>query len=354
MGFCEVFSGTDSDFGDNPYGNDWASSIRVGSNVQAKVCQNTGLTGQCETFTSEDPDLNNNIVGNDTVSSISVSPRNNPPVANAGPDQTVTDTDGDGFASVTLNGSASSDPDDDPLTFVWTDGSTELQPRQATITVNLSVGTHNIQLYVGDPDLASDTDEVNITVNPKPADPPNVTLKLEVGIYDLTEPYPGYTAYGPFSPTHLDRQLTLQIVGSGAVVVSTLNPTVHFDATKKAFTASVPVHLEPGTYYVRVKLSNTLSRLQIGTFTVNATTTSVTVPRIVTMIGDVDGNNQVNLTDYNILIGCYSVLSPPKSCSAAYLPTSGGEPTTDLDDDGDVDQADYNLLLRKFQILLGD
>ena len=39
------------------------------------------------------------------------SPINQPPVANAGPDQTVTDSDDNGSEQVTLDGSGSSDPD---------------------------------------------------------------------------------------------------------------------------------------------------------------------------------------------------------------------------------------------------
>ena len=44
---------------------------------------------------------------------------NNPPVANAGPDQTV-EVGEDCMASITLDGSGSSDPDEDSLTYSWT------------------------------------------------------------------------------------------------------------------------------------------------------------------------------------------------------------------------------------------
>src|SRR5439155_25870466 len=50
--------------------------------------------------------------------STSMTPTNTPPVANAGQDQIV-ECAGSTGTRVTLSGSASSDPDDDPLTFEW-------------------------------------------------------------------------------------------------------------------------------------------------------------------------------------------------------------------------------------------
>jgi len=71
---------------------------------------------------------------------------NHPPVADAGAAQTVESTGS--VTAVTLNGSASSDPDGNPLTYnwVWAGGSaTGVSP-----TVNLANGTHNIRLKVDD------------------------------------------------------------------------------------------------------------------------------------------------------------------------------------------------------------
>ncbi|MFB3081001.1 MAG: hypothetical protein ACE1Y1_04425, partial [Nitrosomonadaceae bacterium] len=51
---------------------------------------------------------------------------NQAPIANAGADQTVSDADGTGAESVTLDGSASSDPDGSIVSYQWTEGATVL------------------------------------------------------------------------------------------------------------------------------------------------------------------------------------------------------------------------------------
>lgn len=93
---------------------------------------------------------------------------NQSPVANAGQDQSV-----DELAPVTLDGSGSSDPDDDPLTYQWT------QVAGTAVSLNLSDPVHptftapsvpvggetlTFQLVVNDGTLSSDPDTVNITV----------------------------------------------------------------------------------------------------------------------------------------------------------------------------------------------
>ena len=85
---------------------------------------------------------------------------NHPPVANAGPDQTLIATSPSG-ASVTLDGTASSDPDGDPLTYIWTGSFGAVSG--AIRTVTLPVGTHTVTLTVSD-GQASSTDTVLVTV----------------------------------------------------------------------------------------------------------------------------------------------------------------------------------------------
>lgn len=52
--------------------NDAISSVRVGSNVKAILCQNDGYSGTCDTFMSDDPNLGDNGVGDNSVSSAKV------------------------------------------------------------------------------------------------------------------------------------------------------------------------------------------------------------------------------------------------------------------------------------------
>jgi subtilisin family serine protease/subtilase family serine protease len=87
------------------------------------------------------------------------------PVANAGADQTVTDNDEDGVASVTLSGTASFDPNGSIVSYTWREGST-LVASTAVATVSASLGVHAFMLEVTDNDGETSTDDVTVTVNP--------------------------------------------------------------------------------------------------------------------------------------------------------------------------------------------
>ena len=100
----------------------------------------------------------------DTVQ-ISVTHANRVPLADAGPDQTVTASAG-GLAAVALDGLGSSDPDGDSLqyTWGWTLGN---QPYQTTLvkpTIQLPIGQHQISLVVFDGQFQSSVDVVQVTV----------------------------------------------------------------------------------------------------------------------------------------------------------------------------------------------
>jgi len=87
-----------------------------------------------------------------------------PPVASAGPDQTVTDADRTGSEIVTLDGSAS-DPAGSTLTFQWyVDGTAVSGAINLTLTDPFEVGTHTATLIVTNADGLTGSDDAIIVV----------------------------------------------------------------------------------------------------------------------------------------------------------------------------------------------
>lgn len=89
---------------------------------------------------------------------------NQPPVANAGPDQSF-DCVGPSGVSVTLNGSGSSDADGDALSFVWKDETGSVVGNQAMAQVNVLAGSHTFTLSVTDAGGLSSTATTHVTAH---------------------------------------------------------------------------------------------------------------------------------------------------------------------------------------------
>jgi fibro-slime domain-containing protein len=99
----------------------------------------------------------------DTVT-VGVAYPNRAPIAEAGNNQQVSIN-----TNVVLNGSGSSDPDGDPLTYDWTvispSGSNLVNSNSATPSITVTeYGTYQIQLVVNDGELSSAPDSVSIEV----------------------------------------------------------------------------------------------------------------------------------------------------------------------------------------------
>ena len=90
-------------------------------------------------------------------------PNNAPPIADAGPDQTLYVPDYNTPAEVTLDGSGSYDPDDDELTYTWFMGGSEIATGVSP-TIFLPIGEHTIELIANDGRDDSEPDQVVITV----------------------------------------------------------------------------------------------------------------------------------------------------------------------------------------------
>ena len=134
------------------------------------LSNNSGLSAAVQIATSKSGDIN--VAWQDStpgVSQILFSRMtgnivtNHTPVADAGLDQTVQST-GSGGTLVTLDGSKSSDPDGDVLSFVWKDELGNVVGTTAVVQVTVQVGVHTFTLTVTDPGNLSSTAKTVITV----------------------------------------------------------------------------------------------------------------------------------------------------------------------------------------------
>ncbi len=147
-----------------------------------------------------------------------------PPIADAGVDQTVVDDDNDGSAVVMLDGSGSSDPDGNVVSYLWMEGGA-LIATGATPTVNLGVGIHDLQLTVEDDDAQTATDSVQITVAPYVGSEQTVTFLPEDDTYvDVRSPTANYGSSqtlglgGGDAERHVYLRFAVSGLPSGAVV----------------------------------------------------------------------------------------------------------------------------------------
>lgn len=89
-----------------------------------------------------------------------------PPLANAGSDQLLVDSDNDGFESVQLNGAASSDDVFGSITsYIWRLNGDQIASGVSPIVI-LPVGSHTVELTVTDNYNLTNADTVEITIEP--------------------------------------------------------------------------------------------------------------------------------------------------------------------------------------------
>jgi hypothetical protein len=163
-------------------------------------------------------------------------------------------------------------------------------------------------------------------------------------------------AVGNNTPLHPQRQVTLEFYNSSNVLFATKLSTLNFLPAGEAgqlstgsFTGAVDVSTIPaGTYTAKIKSAQYLKKSIPGIITLPAIA-SATVGPVSLVTGDANNDNQINALDYNILIDCFSSLTPPKNCADAAKKQS-----TDLTDDGNVNEADYTLFLRELSVQVGE
>ena len=105
--------------------------------------------------------------------------------------------------------------------------------------------------------------------------------------------------------------------------------------------------LPSNVYLLKVTLDQYLHKTLPGIQQITSATIN-TIPPVSLVTGDINNDNLLSISDYNLLIDCYSDLSPAKNCSDQIKKRA-----SDLTDDGAVNQFDYNLFLRELSVQTG-
>ncbi len=193
--------------------------------------------------------------------SINVTAVNDPPVANAGPDQVVEATSPAG-AEVILDGTGSYDPDPDTITLTWTGCFGSTTGPRPTVTVPLSPSPCDITLTVSDGSLQG-TDGVQVAV--RDSTPPTPPTNLRAS---------------PVSPSQIDLRWdpSTDAVGVTRYRVerctgATCGDFVELPTPPITGTAYSDVGLSPGTTYIyRVRAQDAVPNLSPYSNTASATT----------------------------------------------------------------------------------
>ena len=143
------------------------------------------------------------------------------------------------------------------------------------------------------------------------------------------------------APKHPRRTVFVAVLNSTKQVVATKTATATYSSANGDFAATVDLGSawKAGNYFVTLRLPNsliqTMGRYSGSQFHI-ASGMETFLPRTPLFIGDINGDNTMNVLDYNILLNCWN----NTGCSPSQHVAS------DLNDDGIVDQVDYNIWLR--------
>lgn len=222
--------------------------------------------------------------------------------------------------------------------------------------------------------ILTTTNPAHITISGD-APPPTVNgtkLTFVVQLHGVGKagdtPNPAGNSLSNKSPKHPERQLYVEVFdandqlvtdGTGTIKYATTSENSEEVGTFKGIISLATV-VDDGKYTIKVKADRYLRKAFPGTITLSGVGTNI-LPEIALVAGDTDGDNVLNIIDYNALLDCgYGSLNPlPLTNSNAEYNTTAcktHEPriNIDLEDNGSVNAYDYNLFVRELSVQTGD
>lgn len=140
----------------------------------------------------------------------------------------------------------------------------------------------------------------------------------------------------PAIPLNQKRDGTIDFVDANNVTRS-INAGFSYDSINGVFTTQITAAVPAGIYLPKINIKGYLHKaLPLITISQNTAVPSNYSTNLIS--GDADGDNTLDILDFQKLISCYNktVASNPE-CAPA-----------DFNDDGNIDPVDFNIFLREF------
>ncbi len=154
---------------------------------------------------------------------------------------------------------------------------------------------------------------------------------------------------GTANPLRPSRPITVTLTDQNNVALPPKQGVITFDSATGSFKGTILLDssVTTGSYLVKVKVDNYLTKVYPGIQAI--TKGSVTsLPSITLVTGDSNNDNLISIGDFTLIIDCFSDLTPARNCA-----DPAKKQSTDLTDDGKVNQFDYNLFLRELSVQSG-
>ncbi len=195
-----------------------------------------------------------------------------------------------------------------------------------------------------------------VTTTPTPTIPAgNTVFALTVGLDGLgttgDNNTPNNSSGSNKNPNHPARNVKIEVFDGNNMPIANKSGTLIYQTGSGKFTGTIDMgNLASASYIVKIKSDGFLRRVIPGIQNVTLGQT-FNVPTVNLVNGDINGDNAINILDYNILISCSTFSTDNHgACNAnpQYAILS------DLEDNGAVNQFDYNLFLRELSVQNGE
>jgi len=177
-----------------------------------------------------------------------------------------------------------------------------------------------------------------------PTDPAGTNASLKVLLHGLGKGGDNANpiSVGNMDPIRIQRSVGLELFNTNNQSIGIKQGNVNFDSNNGSFQGVISLGTTPtGNYTARLSVPGYLRKSYTGIISITANQTTQLPPLALTA-GDSNNDNSLSILDYNIILDCYSELTPAQNCSNGDKKLSA-----DLTDDGKVNQFDYNLFLRE-------